>query len=890
MTGQHVGSYQILEKLGEGGMGVVYKARDSRLNRMVAIKFLPANIAADAVRKQRFIHEARAASALNHPNIIVIHDIGVDGGRDYLVMEYVDGKTLDALIPRAGMKTREALKAAAQVAAGLSRAHEAGIIHRDLKPSNIMVSKDGLVKVLDFGLAKLTEIAEPAPSDATKTSLPVSEEGTIAGTVAYMSPEQAEGRKLDPRSDVFAFGSVLYEMLSGRRAFDGESRISTLAAVLNRDPQPLEGVPAELDRLVRRCLRKEPERRWQTMADLRIALEELADESFSGAAIPASPRPPNRKRAWLVAAGVVLAAVAGLAALAKWRTLSAPNPAGPVLTRLTDDDGVAVTPAISPDGKLVAFASDRSGEGNLDIWVMQTSGGQPIRITQDKANDTSPSFSPDSSKIIFRSERDQGGIYVIAALGGDAKLLVPLGREPKFSPDGKWVAYVYGDNGGNLNKRQVYVIPVAGGTPKEVSGNLHGVDEVVWSPDSENLLVWALDVAGKVAVRDLWLLGVEKSAVTPLLLRERVQGGLPSQNAFPKMWLGDFIYFGAGRDLWRIEARRNQLVGNPERITAGTSSLVLSSVAYDGGKPVLALAARELDTSIWFSQGDTVRGKTVGEPRKLTHSLADEYSSTVSGDGTKMAFARRGRVWIQDLASGKEMEGPETGYPVIKLNFDGSRLAYPARPTGGALSMVSPPLQSPVVLRNRNSTVTDFSRDGKYAIIRETVSSTDPTTLRLSILEIASGKESVLTQNQKWILSAGKISPDEQWFALHAQNSLTTRQLFVAPFRTSSTVNQSEWIPVTDGTHLDRNPAWSPDGKLIYFLSERDGFRCVWAMPYDAAAKKPGEPFPVFHAHSPRLSLSFTNDTSLVGLNVTKDGLIFAMQELRSNVWLARLP
>ena len=234
LLGQQLGSYQILSLLGTGGMGVVYKARDTRLKRSVAIKVLPADQVSDPERKRRFIQEARAASALNHPNIITIHDIGSEGGIDFVVMEYVAGKTLDQLIPRKGLRLNETLKLAIQMADALAKAHSAGIIHRDLKPTNVMVTDDGLVKVLDFGLAKLTEVEND--EGGTRTTQLQTEEGTIVGTVSYMSPEQAEGKKVDARSDIFSFGSVLYEMVTGQKAFQGDSKMSTLMAILKQEP------------------------------------------------------------------------------------------------------------------------------------------------------------------------------------------------------------------------------------------------------------------------------------------------------------------------------------------------------------------------------------------------------------------------------------------------------------------------------------------------------------------------------------------------------------------------------------------------------------------------------------------------------------------------------
>jgi serine/threonine protein kinase len=290
MVGRIVAQYKFVEKLGAGGMGEIYKAQDTRLNRFVAIKVLPAAKSGDPERRQRFLQEAQAASGLNHPNIITIHDVLSEGDTEFMVMEYVAGKTLNDIIPRGGLRVPQALKYALQMSDALSVAHIAGITHRDLKPANVMVTDSGLVKVLDFGLAKLTDptptgpIGEDDETVAAKTPLTV--EGSIMGTVAYMSPEQAQGKKVDPRSDIFSFGAVLYEMVTGRRAFDGDSTIATLSAILRDDPKPMSevapDVPQQLADVIDRCLRKEVDDRFQTMREVQGALSVLKRESDSG--------------------------------------------------------------------------------------------------------------------------------------------------------------------------------------------------------------------------------------------------------------------------------------------------------------------------------------------------------------------------------------------------------------------------------------------------------------------------------------------------------------------------------------------------------------------------------------------------------------------------------
>jgi serine/threonine-protein kinase len=291
MVGRKVGQYQFLEKLGAGGMGEIYKAQDTRLGRFVAVKVLPSAKSGDPDRRRRFLQEAQAASGLNHPNIITIHDIVSEGDTEFMVMEYVAGRTLNDLIPKGGLRVPQALKYALQISDALNAAHAAGIVHRDLKPANVMVTDSGLVKVLDFGLAKLTDnsnsitnIGEDAETIAATSPLTV--EGSILGTVSYMSPEQAQGKKVDTRSDIFSFGAVFYEMLTGLRAFDGESSLSTMSAILRDEVKPMievaPDVPPRLEAVILQCLRKLPDDRWQTMRDVQAALSTLKRESDSG--------------------------------------------------------------------------------------------------------------------------------------------------------------------------------------------------------------------------------------------------------------------------------------------------------------------------------------------------------------------------------------------------------------------------------------------------------------------------------------------------------------------------------------------------------------------------------------------------------------------------------
>ena len=465
MIGKTVSHYRILEKLGGGGMGVVYKAEDTKLGRLVALKVLPPERVADPNRKRRFIQEARAASALNHPNIITIYDIDEAEGVHYIAMECVEGKTLDRLIARHGLRVNEALKYAVQMAAALAKAHSAGIVHRDLKPTNVMVTDDGLVKVLDFGLAKLTEAAPTGDAETAVTLEPTTEEGTIVGTVGYMSPEQAEGKPVDARSDVFSFGSVLYEMLTGQRAFQGETKASTIAAILREEPKPLsqvvEGLPREVERIVKRCLRKDPAHRFQHMDDLKVALEELKEESDSGElaeAVGAGLARPREGKAlpykWAALAAIVVIAAA---AVIYWLTRPLPPPRVVSSVQITND-GTAKAPPIFTDGSRLYFTAAEVGLGAP--CQVSVAGGRPAPIPAPIAAPYQSGgvvgMSPDGAELLVQSNQgtvSEGPLWVIPTVAGSGyRISGVTSSDASWSPDGQKMVYCRG-NTLNLAKR-----------------------------------------------------------------------------------------------------------------------------------------------------------------------------------------------------------------------------------------------------------------------------------------------------------------------------------------------------------------------------------------------------------------------------------------------------
>ena len=464
LPSQTLGRFRLLSLLGEGGMGKVYRGFDSTLERNVAIKLLPSHLVGDASRLARFVQEARAASALNHPNVVTVYDIGdepFDGKGDrvrYIAMELVEGKTLRDFLGSERHDLRKELKIAVQVAEGLAAAHAAGIIHRDLKPENIMVSPSGHVKVLDFGLAKLRIRDEGGDLDTSRTIAKGSEPGAVMGTVGYMSPEQAQGRPVDPRSDVFSFGCVLYELAAGRRAFQGDSSVDTMHRIIHAEPVPLRDiradVPAELSRIVRKTLAKEPEDRYQSMKEVAIDLRHLLreiDTNPSGLSgmTTAAPSGGGTRRNYLFLAAIALAivALAVIAAVLLRRTDRHAASAGPgsmQITRVTAN-GKVIEAALSPDGKFTAYVTSDNGEQILSVRSMAS--GQSLALTpRRKAGYWGLTFTPDSSSIYFgikSNEDPTGAIYQISTLGGQPRKIVDgIDSPPTFSPDGKQMAWL----------------------------------------------------------------------------------------------------------------------------------------------------------------------------------------------------------------------------------------------------------------------------------------------------------------------------------------------------------------------------------------------------------------------------------------------------------------
>jgi len=700
LIGKKLAHYAITGKLGEGGMGVVYEAIDSRLDRAVALKVLPHDAMASPSRRQRFVQEAKAASALNYPHIITIYDIGCNDGIDYIAMELVRGRSLEQALSRGRLKLAEALKYGAQIADALAAAHAAGIVHRDLKPGNIMITERGDVKVLDFGLAKLTDPTDITDEDETRTLRAMTEEGSVVGSAPYMSPEQAEGRKVDARSDIFSFGSVLYEMLTGKRAFTGKTRMATMNAVLNSEPEPVSklvpDMPREVERCVTRCLRKDLDRRSQSMAEIRVALQDLKEESGS-LAVAASFAPRHRTRWRYYAGGATLCAIA----TAFWffgPGRQAPPLHATVLTSFKEPHGA---PSLSPDGDRFAFAWDGDVKNGLrHVYISLVGNVQPRLLTPESEAAAYSAWSPDLQSIAYVgwAQGKAHELRVIPALGGPGrKIASGLITNPSWSPDSKWLLW---SEVGKSGISAIHVAPAGGGDQRQLldpltiatgtAGN-NGDHYPALSPDGHHLVFSRFLASNEF---ELYLADFDAGRVV----------GAPRQLTHDHKRTSSPIWTSDGKEIIYIAGTATRSDAAIYRVSAsGGQPRPLEGIGTDANSLTLAPKSNRLLYSTVSIDYDIHRldlAAADAKPEQFLSSTRFEGMPSYSPDGKRIAFAsNRGgvdQIWVADADGSNTSTSPLTSFSSgtagsPKWSPDGQFIVFDARPEGNAARIYTVP-------------------------------------------------------------------------------------------------------------------------------------------------------------------------------------------------------
>ena len=792
-AGTRLGPYQILAPLGAGGMGEVYRARDARLDRDVAIKVLPPGLSSDPERLKRFEREARSASSLNHPNIVAIYDIGSHtGAPPFIAMELVKGKPLRSEIELGAMSVRPLLHIAVQIAEGLAKAHEAGIVHRDLKPENVMLTDDGHVKILDFGLAKLTQSepdrreGQPSPTVSLSTGV-----GTRVGTVGYMSPEQAVGNPVDFRSDQFAFGTILYEMAAGRRPFQRDSDPQTLTAIIQDDPDPIAAVnpkiPGPVRWIVERCLNKKPEDRYASTRDLARDLAAIRDHlsEVSAPSVAEAAAERRSKKPWIaaaIAAAVLLGAAAGLWHLRRSDSFSKNPLADARFTRLTDWPGTERDAALSRDGNFVVFLSDRAGP--FDAWVGHVGGGEFLNLTNGRFANLSSlpvlrtvGFSADGAHVsVMEIPQTRGRVWFLPTIGGAPRLFLQSGVSMSWSPDGRQLVYHTGDPGDPM-----FLADGNGANPRKILDGKPGLHNhyPVWSPDGR----YVYYIHGAPPDWDVW--------------RLRPEGGTPERLTSLRANLAyltmidarTLLYVAPGEDgTWRLYAmdvaRRVS-----RRISSGLEEYMSISASADGRRLVATVANPAL--SLWYA---AISDRIVDDSslQQLPLATVRAADPRFGPDFVAYRSARGGPFGLWKLKDGVETElwkgseGEVTAAPAVSK--DGMQVAFVAR-TGGHTRL--------------------------YAM------SSDGTNARM------------LTEALD-VHGAPSWSPDGSWIAIIA-SVRDEKHLFKAPAGGGAPVLLKEGIL--------SNPVWSPDDRFILHADGRRGGAAVEL----SAVTPDGHPFPLPH-------------------------------------------
>jgi eukaryotic-like serine/threonine-protein kinase len=908
VVGQTVSHYRVTAELGSGGMGVVYSATDLRLGRKVAIKFLPPSAAADPIALERFRREARAASALNHRHICTIHEIDEHAGRPFIVMEALEGETLQRRMGRKRASLDSVLNVMVQVAEGLEAAHAKGVIHRDIKPSNIFVTTAGEVKILDFGLAKIapSELHDADLSGTTLTSPAFrSSAGVMMGTIGFMSPEQVRGDELDARTDIFSCGVVLYEMATGVLPFRAATAGLILDGILNKRPPPASSLnpamPAELDRILDKALEKDRDLRYQSARDLRTDLARLRrDSGLVSSDVMQSPGAHRSRRRVVVAIAALAVAALATGGYVFWKTRAPVVTRGErVLSRITFEDGLQAQPTWSPDGRFIAYSSDQSG--NFDIWIQPMAGGRALQVTTDTASDWQPAWSPDGNTLAFRSEREGGGIFLAPAFGGRERRVTAFGYLPQWTPDGSQLLFVVRPVVRNASRvvPAVYLVGLDGSPPKRILEEplaaFRDIGPIVLHPDGKRITF----PGGTSTEGGFWAVPLTGGAPTHINISPVVLANMKESQFGPIdfRWTpaGDAMYIeGAARgviNLWKVKVDPSTLewVSGPERLTTGIGTDGELAPSPDGSK--LAFVTRAAVGRAWALPFDAASRRVTGEGQPVTRS-SQLTAFDLSADGRWLVstVARQGKetmeLWLRSLETGTEtILGEAPGYFAPRLSRDGAFVAYRTLRTipkpeltlswipraGGAEHTMPQGFRNPF----------DWSADGARIL------HTCPDPKRLPSLCISprdattNADTRTAVTDPDYSMYQGRFSPDGKWIAFNAQSlkNIGTSLLGVVP------AAGGKWTPLTDTSLWVDKPRWAPDGRTIYFISNRrGGFFDVWGLPFDpVTGRATGEEFRVTHTESPGRNITADAGSEL---GVSSSWLVVPIVESKGSVWL----
>ena len=837
-SGTKLGPYEIQSPLGAGGMGEVYRATDTRLERTVAIKVLASKFSSSAELKQRMEREARAISSLNHPHICQLYDIGSQNGTDYLVMEFLEGETLAERLRKGPMPMTETLRVGIAIAEALAVAHHQGIVHRDLKPGNIMLTHSG-AKLMDFGLAKPLGLAGTAPVSASVPSFtavptmsgpsplsPLTMAGSIVGTIQYMSPEQIEGKEADARSDIFAFGAVLYEMVKGARPFSGKSQISLASSILEKDPDPINAgnvqVPAAFEHVVMTCLQKNPDDRFLAAHDIRLELQWIATGRASSAAPVAAPSPSKSTRErWIWIAAAVVALGVGLAAgiflahptqnVPSVRTMV--NPPPNVSLNLTGD--FAGPPALSPDGTQLAFAGT-SAEGKTGIWVRPMNSLEARELAGTDGA-IFPFWSPDGRSVGFFAE---GKLKTIDLSGGSPIVLC----DAQFGRGGAW-----GRDGTILfvpaTQTAIMRVPAIGGTPSaatKIDRSQHTSHRwPFFLPDGKHFLYLAINHNPSQAAND----AVYYASLDG---RENRQLFRSQSNA---IYSNGYLLFARSEQLMAqpFDPGSGTLSGEPQSVATGivddVSTWHMDASASDNGLLVLGSGGTANWQLVWMDRS----GKQTG---LLTDKLMNLQTARISPQGDRVALEIDNAisdVWVLDLARGTRTRltfGPVPNSSPV-WSPDGKWIAYNSGRNGNSQIYRKPADGSgaeELLIDNADTSIvpTDWSHDGKYLIFMRGALGNNSEIWALPVE--GDRKPFVLVPhppNSNSFSGFGCLSPDGHWLAYTSTES-GTAQVYVQAFGGG----QGKWQVSTDE---GSQPKWSRDGKELYFAN--DVTRILSAVP-----------------------------------------------------------